>query len=110
MAFRYVNRKGTVYIKTTKVTVNDDNVVYSFPNHSFLGTWYQGMVFVDIEQQVPTGTSSMLPVLFETNGVTQTVTKAGGDDYEVADISGTGVYMFWFDKATNTLQLIAPQE
>lgn len=40
MAFRYVNRKGTVYIKTTKVTVNDDNVVYSFPNHSFLGTWY----------------------------------------------------------------------
>ena len=44
--------------------------------------------------------------LFSTNGATQAVTKFDGAPLTVADIPGTGVYEFWFDRTTNTLQIM----
>lgn len=52
------------------------------------------------------GMSGMLPILFETNGVTQAVTKFNGDALTVADVPGTGVVQLWFERDTNTLQLM----
>lgn len=104
--FQYVNRRGSVALKTTGVTVNTDNVVFSFQNHAFLNAWYRGTVFIDLAQAIPTGATATLPILFETNGVTQAVTKIGNTDLTVADIEGTGIYEFWYDKSTNVLQLI----
>ena len=54
-------------------------------------------------REFATGT---LPILFETNGATQAITKYNGGTLTVADIPGTGVYEFWFDRATNTLQIM----
>lgn len=104
--FQFVNRRGSAAIATTGVTVSTTNVVYTFANHAFVNAWYRGTIFIDIAQAVPTGTTGTLPVLFETNGVTQSVTKYNGEALTAADIPGTGVYEFWFDKATNTLQIM----
>ena len=34
------------------------------------------------------------------------VTKYGGDPLTIADLQGVGVYQFWYDKQTNTLQVM----
>ncbi|MFR4026928.1 MAG: hypothetical protein ACLTZY_16020 [Alistipes indistinctus] len=76
--FTLVNRRGSAAIVTTAVTVNTDNVVFTFQNHAFVNAWYRGTVFVDIAQKIPTGTTGTLPILFSTNGATQAVTKFDG--------------------------------
>ena len=87
--FAWVNRNGSAAIASTGVNAN-----------------YRGTIFVNLHQAIPTGTTNTLPILFETNGVTQAVTKFNGNPLTVADIAGTGVYQFWFERDTNTLQLM----
>lgn len=105
--YTWVNRNGSAAVASQGVTVNTDNVVFSFRNHAFVSVNYRGTVFVNLRQSIPTGTTGTLPVLFETNGVTQAVTKFNGAALTVADIAGTGVYQFWFERDTNTLQLMS---
>ena len=97
--FQFVNRRGSAAIATSGVNVTADNVVFSFPNHSFVNAWYRGTIYIDLAQAVPTGTT-------ETNGATQAVTKYNGEALTAADIPGTGVFEFWFDRTTNTLQIM----
>ncbi len=104
--FSWVNRRGSAVVQSNAVRVNTDNVVFTFPNHSFINSWYRGTVFVELAQAIPTGTTGTLPVVFETNGATQAITKFGGDALTVADLQGVGVYQFWFDRATNVLQIM----
>lgn len=104
--FSWVNRRGSAAVGSTAVTVRTDAVVFSFRNHAFVNASYRGTVFVNLGQAIPTGTTTTLPILFETNGVTQAVTKFGGDALTVADIAGTGVYQLWFERDTNTLQMM----
>ena len=101
----WVNRRGSAAIDSESISVNSDSVVYGFRNHAFLNAWYRGTVFVNLRQAIPSGTTGTLPVVFETNGVKQSVTKFNGDALTVADIPGTGVVQMWFDRDTNTLQL-----
>ena len=104
--FAWVNRRGSAAIASTSVSVTTDAVVFSFRNHAFVNSNYRGTVFVKLAQAIPTGTTTTLPILFETNGVTQAVTKFNGNALTVADVAGTGVYQFWFERDTNTLQLM----
>ena len=104
--FVWVNKRGSAAIASTGVVVNTANVVFTFKNHAFVNANYRGTIFVNLKQAIPTGTTVTLPILFETNGVTQAVTKFNGNPLTVADIAGTGVYQFWFERDTNTLQLM----
>lgn len=104
--FTLVNRRGSAAIASTAVTVNTDNVVFTFANHAFVNAWYRGTIFVDLAQAIPTGTTGTLPVVFSTNGSTQAVTKFNGEALTVADLPGRGVYQLWFDRSTNTLQIM----
>lgn len=104
--FSYVNKRGIPVIATTAVAVNTADVVFSFPNHAFANSWYRGLVLVEIAQAIPTGTTGTLPILLETNGLTKPLTKYNGEAVTVADITGTGVYLVYYDKQTDTLQLM----
>ena len=104
--FTWVNRNGSAAIASTGVAVNTNNVVFSFKNHAFLNASYRGTIFVNLMQAIPTGTTGTLPILFETNGATQAVTKFNGEALTVADVPGTGVVQLWFERDTNTLQLM----
>ncbi len=104
--YQYVNRRGIAEIATTGVTVNTDNVVFTFPNHAFAGAWYRGLVLINLAQGIPTDTTGTLPVLFETNGVTKPLTTYNGAAVTVADITGTGIYLVYYNKQTDTLQLM----
>lgn len=93
-------------VETTGVNVTADNVVYTFAPHAFAGAWRAGLVAVRIAQPIPDDTTGTLPVLFSTNGVNNPVTNVGGVSVTAEDITGAGVYLFFFDKATNTLQVL----
>lgn len=106
MAFVYnytvVNRNGSVYISSTGVSVNTSNVVFNFPDTGFANRPYLGTVFVNLAQAIPAGTTTTLPILFDS----QPVTKYNGEPLTVADIAGTGVYQFWFNRQTGVLQIM----
>lgn len=104
--FVWVNRRGSAAIASTGVKVNTADVVFTFKNHAFVNANYRGTIFVNLMQAIPTGTTGTLPILFETNGSTQAVTKYNGEPLTVADVQGTGVYQLWFERDTNTLQLM----
>ena len=105
--FVWVNKRGSAAIASTGVKVNTANVVFTFKNHAFLNANYRGTIFVNLMQAIPTGTTTTMPILFETNGSTQAVTKYNGAPLTVADMQGTGVYQFWFERDTNTLQMMS---
>lgn len=104
--YTWVNRNGSAAIASTGVVVNTADVVFTFKNHAFVNASYRGTIFVNLKQAIPTGTTGTLPILFETNGATQAVTKFNGDALTVADVPGTGVVQLWFERDTNTLQLM----
>lgn len=104
--YTWVNRNGSAAIASTSVKVNTSDVVFTFKNHAFVNANYRGTIFVNLRQAIPTGTTGTLPILFETNGATQAVTKFNGDALTVADLPGTGVVQLWFERDTNTLQLM----
>lgn len=104
--YTWVNRNGSAAIASTGVVVNTNNVVFSFKNHAFVNASYRGTIFVNLMQTIPTGTTGTLPILFETNGATQAVSKFNGEPLTVADVPGTGVVQLWFERDTNTLQLM----
>ena len=104
--FQFVNRRGSAAIATSGVNVTAENAVFSFPNHAFANSWYRGLVLVELAQAIPAGTTGTLPVLFETNGQTKNLTTYNGANVTVSDIPGTGVFQLWYDKQTDTLQLM----
>lgn len=104
--FTWVNRNGSAAIASTGVKVNTTDVVFTFKNHAFVNANYRGTIFVNLMQAIPTGTAGTLPILFETNGATQAVSKFNGAPLTVADVPGTGVVQLWFERDTNTLQLM----
>lgn len=104
--FTWVNRNGSAAIASTGVKVNTTDVVFTFKNHAFVNANYRGTIFVNLMQAIPSGTTGTLPILFETNGATQAVSKFNGAPLTVADVPGTGVVQLWFERDTNTLQLM----
>lgn len=103
------NRGGIPNIQTTNVTVNTANVVFSFAPHRYVNEFFQGIIAVKINNAIPDDATDTLPIVFETVGIagsTVNLKILGGEDATVADITGTGVYLVFYDRATNILQLL----
>ena len=90
--YQYVNINGIPTIKSQTVVVSDTAVTFKFAP--------------DFSEAIPTGTTTTLPVQFSMAGITSNVTVAGGDNVTVADLPGTGIYLVYFDRWADTLQLI----
>ena len=54
------------------------------------------------------GTTTSLPIRFSMGGATSNVTLASGANWTVADVPGVGVYLLYYDRLADTLQLLAP--
>ena len=103
--YQYININGIPTIKTQSVVVSDTAVTYKFiPD--FDQRPFRGLILVYIADEVPTGTTTTLPVQFSMAGTTSNVTTAGGTTVTVADLPGVGIYLVYFDRWADTLQLI----
>lgn len=104
--YQYANINGIPCIKTQSVVVSDTAVTFKFAP-DFDGRPFRGLILVYISDEIPTGTTTTLPVQFSMAGVTSTLTLAGGANVTVADLPGTGIYLVYFDRWADTLQLIS---
>jgi hypothetical protein len=64
------------------------------------------LILVYISEVIPDGTTTTLPIQFSMAGTTSNVTVAGGANVTVADLPGVGIYLVYFDRWADTLQLI----
>lgn len=102
-----VNRGGISTIRSVSVSVNANDVRFDFNSHANVGAPYRGLLIVDLAQAIPAGTTATLPIVFTTaSGNPINVTTFNGANITVADITGTGVYLFWLESSSGTLQLL----
>ena len=102
-----VNVNGIPTLSSNSVSVTTTSVAFDFNNHRNIGRPFRGLLIVRLNQAIPAGTTDTLPIVFTSDGSNSTpVTTFNGDPVTVADIPGTGVYLFWFESQTNTLQLL----
>ena len=104
--FQYVNINGIPTIETRSINVSDTTVDYKF-NPDWDMRPFRGLLLVNISEEIPTGTTTTLPIRFSMAGTTSNLTVAGGDNVTVADLPGTGVYLVYFNRYTDTLQLLS---
>ena len=103
--WQYTNINGIPTIKTQTVTVSDTAVTFKFAP-DFDGRPFRGLILVYISEAIPEGTTTTLPIQFSMAGTTSNVTVAGGAAVTVADLPGVGIYLVYFDRWADTLQLI----
>ena len=107
--FNFSNRRGIPLIETSSISVTDDNVVINIPNRSFRWLNDKGIILLRLNQAIPDGTIGTLPVLFSSNDFTQPLTNIGGTAITAAQILGAGVYLIYYDKNANLMQMLTTQ-
>ena len=100
--FNFANRNGIPMIESTNVTTTDTNVVISIPNRAFRFLSGTGLILFRLNTEI-TGT---LPIIFSSNEFTQPLTSVGGTAVTGADLAGTGVYLIYYAKDANLMQLV----
>ena len=98
--------RGIPVLTHTSIEVTTDNVVIGVPNNTFRGWANSGIFAFMITQEVPAA-GAALPVVFNSNDFLQTLTVLGGNATG-AQVTPVGTYLVWYDKYTNTLQLLTP--
>lgn len=99
-------QKAIARIESTGVSVGTASVRYTFRNHPYINSNYNGIVIVRIGQDIPTGTTTTLPIVFNSGGQDMPVTLLDGVAMTAADIEGTGVYLFYYNSDNGTIQAI----
>lgn len=102
-----VNKNGIPTVKSLSVNVTSTEVQFDFNNHRNIGLPFRGLIIVNLAQQIPSGTTTTLPIVF-TSENSNTIPLIGYDNnpITVADIKGTGIYLIWHESQTGVLQLI----
>lgn len=103
--FNFANRNGIPMIESNSVTVNTTDITITLPNRVFRWLNGRGVVLFRLNQAIPEG-SDALPILFSANDFTQPLTLVGGDAATGAQLSGTGIYLIYYDKEGNLMQLL----
>ena len=102
-----VNTRGISTIRSLSVNVTTTEVRFDFNNHRNVGRPFRGLLIVNLSQTIPAGTTTTLPIVFTSGGGNVAeVTTFDGNPVTVADIPGTGIYVFWYESQTDTLQLL----
>jgi hypothetical protein len=102
-----VNQFGIPTISSNSVSVGTTQVAFDFNNHPTVGQPFRGLVVIRLNQAIPAGTTTTLPIVF-TSDSSNPVNLVGfnGNNITVADISGTGIYLIFVDSQANNVQLL----
>ena len=103
--FQYININGIPTLEVRRITVSETSVDFQF-RPDFDGTPFRGLLLIYVPEVIPTGTTTTLPIRFAMAGNTQDLTNAGGETVTVADFPGVGVYLVYYDRYANLLQLV----
>ena len=92
-------------MQSRSVTVSETSVDFKI-NPDWDRRPFRGLSLVYLSDEIPEGTTTTLPIRFSMAGTTSNVTLAGGANWTVADIPGTGIYLLYYDRLADTLQLL----
>ena len=101
--YNFANRNGIPMIESSSVTVSDDTVTISIPNRSF--RFLNGTGLILFNTAIPAA-GAALPIVFSSNEFTQPVTLTNGTAATDTQFAGTGVYLLYYAKNANLMQLI----
>jgi hypothetical protein len=102
-----VNQLGIPTISSNSVSVSTTQVAFDFNNHRTIGQPFRGIVVVRLNQAIPIGTTTTLPIVFTSdNANTVNLIGYNGENITVADIAGTGIYLVFVDSQSNSVQLL----
>lgn len=97
-AYINVNTKGIPALRSIGVSVTATEVQFDFNNHRNVGRPFRGLIVINLAQAIPTGTTTTLPIVFTSTGSNrQELVSYNGDPVTVADITGTGIHLVWFE-------------
>ena len=100
------NAGGIPYLVSTNVTVSDTTVDIALGWQRRLSP--VGYFTVRLENTIPEGTTTTLPVTLSLNGVTRNLTLFDGTAVTVAElIGGTGAFLVFNDRFNNLLILMS---
>lgn len=102
-AYFMANRGGIPRIESNGVNVTSTSVDFTFRNNRWGTNNFNGIVIVRINNAIPSGTTTTLPITFGSGNGQLPITSINGTPITVADI-GVGVYLFYYDQDSNTLQ------
>lgn len=102
-----VNQLGIPTVSSNSVTVGTTQVAFDFNNHPTIGQPFRGVVVVRLNQAIPEGSTTTLPIVFTSdNANTVNLVGFNGENVTVADIPGTGIYLVFVDSQSNSVQLL----
>ena len=103
--YQYINLNGIPTLEVRRISVNETTVDFQF-RPDFDSNPFRGILLIYVPEAIAEGTTGTLPIRFSMAGNTQNLTTAGGADVTVADFGGVGVYLVYYDRYANILQLI----
>lgn len=101
----FANIRGIPMIASSNVEVTTDNVIITIPRRAFRGLASSGFIAFRLTQPLPTG-GAALPIVIQSNDFAQALTVVGGTAATGAQMPGVGVYLIWYDKCSNLMQLL----
>ena len=103
--FNFANRVGIPMIESNSVTSDGTNAIINIPNRACKFLNCTGLILFRLNTAIPTDAAS-LPILFSSNNFTQPLTLAGGDSATGEQMTGPGVYLIYYAKGSNLMQLM----
>ena len=101
--FNFANKMGIPMIESSSVNVTDTNVLINIPNRAFRFLNGTGLILFRLNTEI---TNTTLPILFSSNDFTQPLTLVGGTAATGTDFSAVGIYIIYYDKNANLMQLM----
>ena len=101
--FNFSNRNGIPMIESGNVVVNDTNVIINIPTRAFRFLNGKGLLLFRLNTEI---TNTTLPILFQSNDFTQALSLAGGTAATGTQLSQPGVYLIYYSKDCNLMQLL----
>lgn len=101
----FSNRTGIPRIATSAVSVSTTGVTFTIPSDGRFSNFFNGLILLKMEQEIPDGTTGTLPIFLTSNAGAKPITVLGGEAWTVADYL-TGIHLAYYESNTGTLQLL----
>lgn len=98
------NAGGIPYLSSTNVTISTESVDIAL---GFRRIQPVGYFTVFVEDVIPTGTTTTLPVTLTLNGTTRALTLPNGTPVTVAELIGTSIFTVFNDRFRGILTLMS---
>lgn len=106
--FIFCNRNGIPCIESQSVNLTTTACTFMFRDHPFRNQAFQGFIVVKINQTFEAPTTAV-PIQFSTINAansTNIVKTYAGANVTTSTWKGPGIYLLFYDRTSDTLQLI----